>query len=108
MASELEALGNVHYGNVYEDSTLEGMAERVLATSRHEAAYELKRGLWMIGTSFLGFLGVFDLGLSTAVAKYIAEYHEEGDISRLSATSTSGIQTPTVSNCFSSTNVGSW
>jgi pimeloyl-ACP methyl ester carboxylesterase len=31
MARDLEALGSVHYGNVYEDDTLEGMARRVLA-----------------------------------------------------------------------------
>lgn len=30
MVPGLEALGRIHYGNVYEDSTLEGMAERVL------------------------------------------------------------------------------
>jgi pimeloyl-ACP methyl ester carboxylesterase len=30
MVSDLEALGSVHYGNVYEDSSLEGMAARVL------------------------------------------------------------------------------
>src|SRR5688500_16944468 len=36
MAADLEALGNVQYGNVYEDDTLGGMARRVLAeaTSR--------------------------------------------------------------------------
>ena len=28
---DLEALGSLHYGNVYDDSSLEGMAERVLA-----------------------------------------------------------------------------
>lgn len=30
MAPELEALGPLHHGNVYEDDTLEGMARRVL------------------------------------------------------------------------------
>ncbi len=30
MVPDLEALGRLHYGNVYEDSTLEGMARRVL------------------------------------------------------------------------------
>ena len=33
MVPGLGALGTIHYGNVYEDSTLEGMARRVLATS---------------------------------------------------------------------------
>jgi len=31
MVADLEALGSLHYGNVYEDSSLEGMAQRVLA-----------------------------------------------------------------------------
>jgi pimeloyl-ACP methyl ester carboxylesterase len=33
MASDLAKLGSVHYGNVYQDDTLEGMARRVLAES---------------------------------------------------------------------------
>lgn len=33
MVPGLGALGTIHYGNVYEDSTLEGMAQRVLGTS---------------------------------------------------------------------------
>lgn len=33
MAPDLGALGTLHYGNVYEDSTLEGMARRVLDSS---------------------------------------------------------------------------
>jgi len=33
MVPDLEAVGRLHYGNVYEDSTLEGMARRVLAGS---------------------------------------------------------------------------
>ncbi|MBM3650195.1 MAG: alpha/beta hydrolase [Alphaproteobacteria bacterium] len=33
MAPELEAMGRLHYGNVYEDATLEGMARRVLDSS---------------------------------------------------------------------------
>jgi pimeloyl-ACP methyl ester carboxylesterase len=33
MVPGLEALGTVHYGNVYEDSTLDGMARRVLDSS---------------------------------------------------------------------------
>lgn len=31
MAPDLERLGSLHYGNVYQDDTLEGMARRVLA-----------------------------------------------------------------------------
>ena len=33
MVPGLGALGTIHYGNVYEDSTLEGMAQRVLGAS---------------------------------------------------------------------------
>jgi pimeloyl-ACP methyl ester carboxylesterase len=33
MVPDLGALGTIHYGNVYEDSTLEGMAQRVLDSS---------------------------------------------------------------------------
>jgi len=33
MVPDLAALGTIHYGNVYEDSTLEGMARRVLDSS---------------------------------------------------------------------------
>ena len=33
MVPGLAALGTIHYGNVYEDSTLEGMAQRVLDSS---------------------------------------------------------------------------
>ena len=33
MVPGLAALGAIHYGNVYEDSTLDGMAQRVLASS---------------------------------------------------------------------------
>ncbi len=33
MADDLARLGTVHYGNVYQDDTLEGMARRVLAES---------------------------------------------------------------------------
>jgi pimeloyl-ACP methyl ester carboxylesterase len=32
MAADLEVLGPLHYGNVYQDDTLEGMARRVLDT----------------------------------------------------------------------------
>jgi O-antigen/teichoic acid export membrane protein len=48
-------------------------------------------GLWMLGTSFLGLLGVFDLGLSTAIAKHIAQYSEQEDRYRLSTTATMGL-----------------
>lgn len=48
-------------------------------------------GLWMLGISYLGLLGVFDLGVGTTVAKYIAQYHEQGDLDRLSATATMGL-----------------
>src|SRR5260370_4889355 len=33
MADDLARLGTIHYGNVYQDDTLEGMARRVLAES---------------------------------------------------------------------------
>jgi pimeloyl-ACP methyl ester carboxylesterase len=33
MASDLAKLGSLHYGNVYQDDTLDGMARRVLAES---------------------------------------------------------------------------
>jgi pimeloyl-ACP methyl ester carboxylesterase len=33
MVPDLQKLGRIHYGNVYEDSTLEGMARRVLDSS---------------------------------------------------------------------------
>jgi pimeloyl-ACP methyl ester carboxylesterase len=33
MVPGLEALGTIHYGNVYEDSTLDGMARRVLESA---------------------------------------------------------------------------
>ena len=33
MADDLAVLGTAHYGNVYQDDTLEGMARRVLAES---------------------------------------------------------------------------
>ena len=33
MVPDLAALGTIHYGNVYEDSTLDGMARRVLGSS---------------------------------------------------------------------------
>jgi pimeloyl-ACP methyl ester carboxylesterase len=33
MTSDLAKLGSIHYGNVYQDDTLEGMARRILAES---------------------------------------------------------------------------
>jgi hypothetical protein len=33
MVPDLQRLGTLHYGNVYEDSALEGMARRVLDSS---------------------------------------------------------------------------
>ena len=33
MVPDLSALGRIHYGNVYQDSTLDGMAQRVLDSS---------------------------------------------------------------------------
>lgn len=47
-------------------------------------------GLWMLSISFMGLVGLFDLGLGTTIAKYIAEYHQRGDVHRLSATATMG------------------
>jgi O-antigen/teichoic acid export membrane protein len=47
-------------------------------------------GLWMLSISFLGLAGLFDLGLGTTIAKYIAEYQERGDVDGLSATATMG------------------
>ncbi len=48
-------------------------------------------GLWMLSLSFIGLLGFFDFGLSTAVSKHIAQYHGQGDLDRLSATATMGM-----------------
>lgn len=48
-------------------------------------------GLWMLGMSFLGLLGAFELGLSTAIAKHIAQYNEQKDLHGLSATATMGV-----------------
>ena len=38
MAADLGKLGSVHYGNVYQDDTLEGMASRVLAELQKSGA----------------------------------------------------------------------
>jgi O-antigen/teichoic acid export membrane protein len=48
-------------------------------------------GLWVLTTSFLGVVGFFDLGLSTALAKFVAQYRATGDIDRLSASVTMGV-----------------
>jgi pimeloyl-ACP methyl ester carboxylesterase len=48
MASDLGKLGSVHYGNVYQDDTLEGMARRVLAESPDEFV--------LVGFSMGGFV----------------------------------------------------
>jgi pimeloyl-ACP methyl ester carboxylesterase len=48
MTSDLARLGSVHYGNVYQDNTLEGMARRVLAESPQKFV--------LIGFSMGGFV----------------------------------------------------
>jgi pimeloyl-ACP methyl ester carboxylesterase len=48
MADDLARLGRVHYGNVYQDDTLEGMARRVLAESPQKFV--------LIGFSMGGFV----------------------------------------------------
>ena len=48
MAGDLAKLGSVHYGNVYQDDTLEGMARRVLAESPQKFV--------LIGFSMGGFV----------------------------------------------------
>lgn len=48
MAADLGRLGPLHYGNVYQDDTLEGMAERVLAESPEQFV--------LIGFSMGGFV----------------------------------------------------
>ena len=48
MVPDLEALGPLHFGNVYEDSTLEGMARRVLA--------EAPERFVLVGFSMGGFV----------------------------------------------------
>ena len=48
MASDFGMLGSVHYGNVYQDDTLEGMARRVLAESPDEFV--------LVGFSMGGFV----------------------------------------------------
>ena len=48
MVPDLEALGSLHFGNVYQDSTLEGMAARVLA--------EAPERFVLVGFSMGGFV----------------------------------------------------
>ncbi|SKA40083.1 Pimeloyl-ACP methyl ester carboxylesterase [Enhydrobacter aerosaccus] len=48
MVPDLEKLGRLHYGNVYQDDTLEGMARRVLA--------EVPEHFVLIGFSMGGFV----------------------------------------------------
>jgi pimeloyl-ACP methyl ester carboxylesterase len=48
MVPELAAIGQLHYGNVYRDDTLEGMAERVLA--------EAPERFVLVGFSMGGFV----------------------------------------------------
>jgi pimeloyl-ACP methyl ester carboxylesterase len=59
MVPGLEALGRVHYGNVYEDSTLEGMAERVLGHAPQRVltlmAPERVSGVAFIASSARGY-----------------------------------------------------
>jgi biopolymer transport protein ExbB len=52
--------------------------ERVLSTSRHEAAYELKRGLWIIGTigSLAPYVGLF--GTVVGIIRAFADMAEHG------------------------------
>jgi biopolymer transport protein ExbB len=52
--------------------------ERVLATSRHEAAYDLKRGLWIIGTigSLAPYVGLF--GTVVGIIRAFADMAEHG------------------------------
>jgi O-antigen/teichoic acid export membrane protein len=47
-------------------------------------------GLWILATSFLGLVGVADLGLSTAAAKYVAQHHAQGNARAASAAATTG------------------
>ena len=52
--------------------------ERVLSTSRHEAAYELKRGLWVVGTigSLAPYVGLF--GTVVGIIRAFADMAEHG------------------------------
>ena len=48
-------------------------------------------GLWNVALAFMGLLGVLDLGMGTAVTKFIAEYYEHHDIEKISTTATMAI-----------------
>ena len=48
-------------------------------------------GLWVIATSALGLMGVFEFGLGAALAKYVSEYKATGNIQGISASATGGI-----------------
>jgi biopolymer transport protein ExbB len=52
--------------------------ERVLSTSRHEATYELKRGLWLIGTigSLAPYVGLF--GTVVGIIRAFSDMAEHG------------------------------
>src|SRR5215510_12652047 len=52
--------------------------ERVLATSRHEAAYTLKRGLWILGTigSLAPYVGLF--GTVVGIIRAFSDMAEHG------------------------------
>ena len=45
-------------------------------------------GLWQISLAAFGLLGVLELGLGTAVSKYVAEHAAQDDLTSLSATAT--------------------
>jgi O-antigen/teichoic acid export membrane protein len=40
-------------------------------------------GIYLLTVTIMGFLGYFDLGLSTSVSKFTAEYHSQGDFKKL-------------------------
>ena len=48
-------------------------------------------GLWNVALAFIGLLGIFDLGMGTAVTKFIAEYLEKRDVQNISSTATTAI-----------------
>lgn len=48
-------------------------------------------GLWTLALSVLGLMGTLELGLGTAIAKFVAEYHSKGDADGLSAAVSTGL-----------------